>query len=71
MSGPQGEGLGDPDGQCARKMRWGTAVGEERGRSRDSAGRCSAAEGGSPRTKGHAPPKEETQRRKGREARWV
>ena len=37
VSGPQREGPGDPDGQCAQKMRWGTAVGEEHGRSRDSA----------------------------------
>ena len=34
-----------------------------------STGRCSAAEGGSPRTRGHAPPKEQTQRRKGRAGR--
>lgn len=41
----------------------------EAGTVHSSTGRCSVAEGGSPRTRGHAPPKEQTQRRKGRAGR--
>lgn len=74
VSGPQGEGLRDPDGQCAPEDQVGDRSGGraqgEAGTAHSSTGRRSVAEGGSPRTRGHAPPKEEeTQRRKGRAGR--
>lgn len=74
VSGPQGEGLRGLDGRCAPEDQVGDRSGGraqgEAGTAHSSTGGRSVAEGDSPRTGGHAPPKEEeTQQRKGRAGR--
>ena len=66
----RGKVCGTRMGSAPRKIRWGPQWGKSTGEAEtahSSTGRHSVAEGGSPRTRGHAPPKEEEmQRRKGR-----